>query len=65
MTDMHTAALMADHFDKIQKLPNPIEGVPNFRCVPGYQVTSSSYYPGVSFDFREFRIPSLLAFMTE
>ena len=39
MTDMHTAALMADHFDKIQKLPNPIEGVPNFRCVPGYQVT--------------------------
>ena len=38
MTDMHTAALMADHFDKIQKLPNPIEGVPNFRCVPGYQV---------------------------
>jgi len=35
---MHTAALMADHFDKIQKLPNPIEGVPNFRCVPGYQV---------------------------
>ena len=38
MTDMHTAALMADHFDKIQKLPNPIEGVPNWRCVPGYQV---------------------------
>ena len=42
MTDMHTAALMADHFDKIQKLPNPIEGVPNFRCVPGYQVIA--YY---------------------
>jgi len=38
MTDMHTAAAMADHFDKIQKLPNPIEGVPNWRCVPGYQV---------------------------
>ena len=38
MTDMHTAALMADHFDKIQKLPNPVEGVPNWRCVPGYQV---------------------------
>jgi len=38
MTDMHSAAAMADHFDKIQKLPNPIEGVPNFRCVPGYQV---------------------------
>lgn len=43
MTDMHTAALMADHFDKIQKLPNPIEGVPNFRCVPGYQVKSEYY----------------------
>jgi len=38
MTDMHNAVAMADHFDKIQKLPNPIEGVPNFRCVPGYQV---------------------------
>lgn len=38
MTDMHTAAAMADHFDKIQKLPDPIEGVPNWRCVPGYQV---------------------------
>ena len=38
MTDMHNAAAMADHFDKIQKLPNPVEGVPNFRCVPGYQV---------------------------
>ena len=23
---------------KIQKLPNPVEGVPNWRCVPGYQV---------------------------
>merc|ERR1712051_1074467 len=38
MTDIHSAALMADHFDKIQKLPNPVEGVPNLRCVPGYQV---------------------------
>merc|ERR1712212_220424 len=38
MTDMHNAAAMADHFEKIQKLPNPVEGVPNFRCVPGYQV---------------------------
>eukprot|EP00092_Neocalanus_flemingeri_P007848 GFUD01008473.1.p1 GENE.GFUD01008473.1~~GFUD01008473.1.p1 ORF type:complete len:486 (-),score=115.48 GFUD01008473.1:213-1670(-) len=38
MTDMHSAAAMADHFDKINKLPNPVEGVPNFRCVPGYQV---------------------------
>merc|ERR1712002_614666 len=32
------AAAMADHFEKIQKLPNPIPGVPNFRRVPGYKV---------------------------
>merc|ERR1712168_1003671 len=32
------AAAMADHFDKIQKLPEKIEGVPNFRRVPGYKV---------------------------
>lgn len=38
MTDMHNAAAMADHFDKIQKLPIVVEGVPNWRCVPGYQV---------------------------
>jgi len=29
---------MADHFEKIQKLKDPIEGVPNFRRVPGYKV---------------------------
>lgn len=29
---------MADQFEGIQKLPNPIPGVPNWRCVPGYQV---------------------------
>jgi len=29
---------MADHFDKIQKLAEKIEGVPNFRRVPGYKV---------------------------
>merc|ERR1712027_268985 len=29
---------MADHFDKIQKLPDPIPGCPNFRRVPGYKV---------------------------
>merc|ERR1719445_1573545 len=29
---------MADHFEKIQKLPDPIPGVPNFRRVPGYKV---------------------------
>ena len=44
MTDMHTAALMADHFDKIQKLPNPVEGVPNWRCVPGYQVRGNNLH---------------------
>ena len=32
------AAAMADHFDKIQKLPDKVEGVPNFRRVPGYKV---------------------------
>jgi len=32
------AAVMADHFEKIQKLPNPIPGVPNFRRVPGFKV---------------------------
>ena len=32
------AAAMADHFDKIQKLPDPVPGVPNFRRVPGYKV---------------------------
>jgi len=32
------AAAMADHFEKIQKLPDKIDGVPNFRRVPGYKV---------------------------
>ena len=32
------AVAMADHFDKIQKLPEPLAGVPNFRRVPGYKV---------------------------
>merc|ERR1712020_97839 len=32
------AAAMADHFEKIQKLGDPIPGVPNFRRVPGYKV---------------------------
>ena len=26
---------MADHFEKIQKLKDKIDGVPNFRRVPG------------------------------
>merc|ERR1712042_255377 len=36
--DMATAACMADHFEKIQKLPDPAPGCPNFRRVPGYKV---------------------------
>merc|ERR1711926_24260 len=35
---MEKAVCMSDHFDKIQKLPDPIPGVPNFRRVPGYKV---------------------------
>merc|ERR1711892_790422 len=29
---------MADGFDKIQKLSDPVPGVPNFRRVPGFKV---------------------------
>jgi len=32
------AVAMADHFDKIQKLADPVPGVPNLRRVPGYKV---------------------------
>ena len=32
------AVAMQDHFEKIQKLPDKVEGVPNFRRVPGYKV---------------------------
>merc|ERR1712001_292326 len=38
MGDMEKAVCMTDHFDKIQKLPDPIPGVPNFRRVPGFKV---------------------------
>jgi len=38
MGEMATAVAMADHFDKIQKLPDPVPGCPNFRRVPGYKV---------------------------
>ena len=38
MIYMSQAVAMADHFDKIQKLKDPIPGVPNFRRVPGYKV---------------------------
>jgi len=36
--DISKAAAMADHFDKIQKLKDPVPGCPNFRRVPGYKV---------------------------
>jgi len=29
---------MADQFDKIQKLPDPVKGAPNFHRIPGYKV---------------------------
>merc|ERR1712180_234334 len=32
------AAAMADHFEKIQKLPDPVVGCPNFRRIPGCKV---------------------------
>merc|ERR1711981_1318647 len=32
------ASSMADHFEKIQKLPDPIPGCTNFRRIPGYKV---------------------------
>merc|ERR1712176_1291081 len=35
------AVCMTDHFDKIQKLPDPIPGCPNFRRVPGFKVYCS------------------------
>jgi len=38
MGDMANAACMADTFDKIQKLPDPVVGCPNFRRVPGFKV---------------------------
>merc|ERR1712123_493546 len=38
MGEMANAACMADGFDKIQKLPDPVAGVPNFRRVPGFKV---------------------------
>merc|ERR1712080_352885 len=36
-----SAAAMADHFDKIQKLPDPVVGAPNFHRIPGYKVYST------------------------
>merc|ERR1711970_22695 len=36
--DMANAVCMADGFEKIQKLPDPVPGCPNFRRVPGFKV---------------------------
>ena len=38
MGNMANAACMADGFEKIQKLPDPVPGCPNLRRVPGYKV---------------------------
>lgn len=35
---MEASVAMADHFENIQKLPDKVDGVPNFRRVPGYKV---------------------------
>merc|ERR1712088_794800 len=32
------AAAMADQFDKMRKLPDPLPGAPNFHRIPGYKV---------------------------
>merc|ERR1712112_15970 len=34
------AAAMADQFEKIQKLPDPVVGAPNFHRIPGYKIYS-------------------------
>ena len=39
--DVWKAVAMADHFEKIQKLPEKLDGVPNFRRTPGYKVWCS------------------------
>merc|ERR1712013_568628 len=38
MGDMENAACMADRYEKIQKLPDPVDGCPNFKRVPGFKV---------------------------
>ena len=35
------AVAMQDHFDKIQKLKDKVDGCPNFRRVPGFKVYCS------------------------
>jgi len=43
------AAAMADQFDKIQKLPDPVVGAPNFHRIPGYKVYSTGQPTTVGF----------------
>merc|ERR1712183_547127 len=38
VTMAENPAVMADHFEKIQKLADPVPGCPIFRRVPGYKV---------------------------
>merc|ERR1712126_375308 len=38
MGEIWKAAAMADQFDKMQKLPDPLPGCPNFHRIPGYKV---------------------------
>ena len=40
------AAAMADQFDKIQKLPDPLPGAPNFHRIPGYKVREGELATG-------------------
>merc|ERR1711997_1324059 len=37
------AAAMADQFDKMQKLPDPLPGAPNFHRIPGYKVYTTGH----------------------
>merc|ERR1712179_471568 len=46
---MGKAAAMADQFDKIQKLPDPVVGAPNFHRIPGYKVYSTGQPTTVGF----------------
>merc|ERR1711878_124187 len=43
------AAAMADHFEKIQKLPDPVAGVPNFHRIPGYKVYCTGQHTAAGF----------------
>ena len=68
MSPMMDAAVMADHFDSINKLPEGVAGVPNWRCVPGYQVQSYFRYycgPGAKVPVKPDSKNFLLRFSSE